>query len=244
MATMKLDSRKEDILAYIIRDFVDTAKPVSSGRVAKRGGADVSSATIRNTMLELDEEGFLFQPYISAGRAPTEKGYRYFVDNLMELKSPEMVLKQRIDRIVENINKEMDETFEELSRTMAFSLKLFSGIGFLDEEEKIFGRGLSEVLKEPEFEERGLASEFASFVENMEEDLRDLDIGLQNMDNNPNININSFGIVSLFFNDDKFGRCVMFSAGPKRMNYEKAVSLLKYTAKDITKKNKNKYGRK
>src|SRR3989344_4641344 len=80
---MKLDSRKEHILDFIIRDYIETAQPVSSGRVAAKKVLDSSPATWRNFMLELDEDGFLYQPHTSAGRAPTERGYRYFIDNLI-----------------------------------------------------------------------------------------------------------------------------------------------------------------
>lgn len=230
-----LDARKEDILGFIVRDFVRTAFPVPSGRISEKRIADGSPATIRNIMLGLDEDGYLYQPHTSAGRVPTEKGYRYFVDNLMELKAPEFEIRHRLDTILEDLDleREIDSTFENLSTVLSNHLKLFSGIGFLDEDEKIFGRGLPTVLREPEFEEHDLAVEFADFVENVESNLRGLNNDFENEYFQQRVDIKKFGSVSVAFNDEAFGRCIIFSLGPKRMNYERATSTLKYVAKDI-----------
>jgi heat-inducible transcriptional repressor len=79
-----LDERKAAILRAVVEEYIDTAQPVGSGHVAKAPGVDVSSATVRNEMSSLEAEGFLRQPHTSAGRVPTEKGYRFFVDHLRE----------------------------------------------------------------------------------------------------------------------------------------------------------------
>jgi heat-inducible transcriptional repressor len=79
-----LDERKAAILRAVVEEYIDTAQPVGSGHVAKAPGVDVSSATVRNEMAGLEAEGFLRQPHTSAGRVPTEKGYRFFVDHLRQ----------------------------------------------------------------------------------------------------------------------------------------------------------------
>lgn len=78
-----LTERQKLILALIIHTYVETAQPVGSKALIERYKLDTSSATIRNDMVELTEAGYLRQPYTSAGRAPTEEGYRYFVRQLM-----------------------------------------------------------------------------------------------------------------------------------------------------------------
>lgn len=239
-----LDARKEDILGFVVRDFVRTAFPVSSGRISEKRIANGSPATIRNIMLGLDEDGYLYQPHTSAGRVPTEKGYRYFVDNLMELKATEFEIRHRLDTILEGLDleREIDSTFENLSIALSNHLRLFSGIGFLDVGEKFFGKGLAEVLRAPEFTERNLAAEFADFTESIAKNLAGF--GKETRENfEPTFRIHGFGAVSVFFDDEDFGRCAIFSAGPKRMNYEKAVSVLKYAAKDIKSKKKKNVGR-
>jgi heat-inducible transcriptional repressor len=77
-----LDDRKAAILRAVVEEYIETAQPVGSGFVAAAPGVDVSSATVRNEMAHLEAEGFLAQPHTSAGRIPTEKGYRFFVDHL------------------------------------------------------------------------------------------------------------------------------------------------------------------
>jgi len=77
-----LDERKAAILRAVVEEYIDTAQPVGSAHVVKASGVHVSSATVRNDMATLEQEGYLRQPHTSAGRIPTEKGYRFFVDNL------------------------------------------------------------------------------------------------------------------------------------------------------------------
>jgi heat-inducible transcriptional repressor len=77
-----LDERKAAILRAVVEEYIETAQPVGSGHVATAPGVDVSSATVRNEMASLESDGYLRQPHTSAGRVPTEKGYRFFVDHL------------------------------------------------------------------------------------------------------------------------------------------------------------------
>lgn len=77
-----LDDRKASILRAVVQEYIETAQPVGSGRIAQAPGVDVSSATVRNEMALLETEGYLVQPHTSAGRIPTEKGYRHFVDTI------------------------------------------------------------------------------------------------------------------------------------------------------------------
>ena len=84
---MKLDPRKLHILQAIIDDYIITAEPVGSRTVAKKYGLGISSATIRNEMSDLEDMGFLEQPHTSAGRIPSDKAYRLYVDKIMQVKS-------------------------------------------------------------------------------------------------------------------------------------------------------------
>ncbi|MDQ2677528.1 MAG: heat-inducible transcriptional repressor HrcA [Actinomycetota bacterium] len=78
----QLDQRKAAILSAVVQQYIETAQPVGSSTVSARTDVAVSSATVRNDMTLLEREGYLVQPHTSAGRIPTEKGYRFFVDNL------------------------------------------------------------------------------------------------------------------------------------------------------------------
>lgn len=102
-----LDKRKRKILQAIVEEYIDTSEPVSSGSLVKKPELDCSSATIRNEMAELERIGFLEQPHTSAGRIPSEKGYRYYVDELLRedtLSRKEMeMIKDMLETKVNNL---------------------------------------------------------------------------------------------------------------------------------------------
>ena len=80
-------ARKGEILRITIDQYIATITPVSSARIAQMCALDLSSATIRNILAELEQEGYLTHPHTSAGRVPTQFGYRYYVDNFINLLS-------------------------------------------------------------------------------------------------------------------------------------------------------------
>lgn len=77
-----LDERKAKVLRAVVQEYIETAQPVGSSHVARSPEINVSSATVRNDMAALEQDGYLAQPHTSAGRVPTEKGYRFFVDSI------------------------------------------------------------------------------------------------------------------------------------------------------------------
>src|ERR1044071_7571590 len=80
------DERRFAVLRAIVADYVSNQEPVGSKAIVERHNLGVSSATVRNDMATLEEEGYITQPHTSAGRVPTDKGYRLFVDRLSEIK--------------------------------------------------------------------------------------------------------------------------------------------------------------
>ena len=80
---MELDNRKEKILKSLIDEYIETADPVSSAGLLSKYPLNISSATVRNEMLELEKMGYLEKPYSSSGRVPSKLGYRYYVDKLI-----------------------------------------------------------------------------------------------------------------------------------------------------------------
>ncbi|MGC9358129.1 MAG: heat-inducible transcriptional repressor HrcA, partial [Anaerolineae bacterium] len=91
-----LTPRQSTLLRYIVREHVRTVNPVASGTVVERYRLDISPATVRNEMARLEELGYLWQPHTSAGRVPTEHGYRYFVERLMEEQTLSLVEQRTI----------------------------------------------------------------------------------------------------------------------------------------------------
>ena len=101
---MELDSRKITILNAIIKTYLETGEPVGSRTISKYSDLKLSSATIRNEMSDLEEMGYIIQPHTSAGRIPSDKGYRFYVNQIMEEKETEVtevksLMLQRVDRL-------------------------------------------------------------------------------------------------------------------------------------------------
>ena len=108
-----LSDRKAAILRAVVEGYISTSRPVGSGYVGRRRGLDVSSATIRKDMLALEDDGFLHQPHTSAGRIPTEKGYRYFVDTLMGPAELGRVEAQKVSDFFDHTHGEIERMLKE-----------------------------------------------------------------------------------------------------------------------------------
>ena len=88
MATSRLSDRSRRILAALVGEYVETGEPVASQTLVTRAALGVSSATVRNVLAALEEQGYVYQPHTSAGRVPTDLGYRCYVDMLLESRRP------------------------------------------------------------------------------------------------------------------------------------------------------------
>ena len=112
---MDMDSRKEKILEAVVLDYIQTAEPVGSRTISKKYNLGVSPATIRNEMADLEEMGLIVQPHTSAGRIPSDKGYRYYVDYLMQ---HDQIKKEARDYIQESIKKKTTEVEETVNNIL------------------------------------------------------------------------------------------------------------------------------
>ncbi len=123
---MELGDRKLRILQAIIKDFITTAEPVGSRTLAKKYDLGISSATIRNEMADLEDLGFLEQPHTSAGRIPSDKGYRLYVDNLMSINSLNKKHKAAIQNSFADKLGELEHSFLQTSKILSQITKLTS----------------------------------------------------------------------------------------------------------------------
>jgi len=111
--------RARKILTAIIREYVDAAEPVGSRRLARRYGFDLSPATIRNVMADLEEMGYLLQPHTSAGRIPTDTAFRYYVDSVLDVKDLTQRERERIRRNYHPARRGIVETLQETCRLLS-----------------------------------------------------------------------------------------------------------------------------
>ncbi len=114
-----MDDRKKRILQAVTDDYINTAEPVGSRTIARRYDLGISPATIRNEMADLEESGYLEQPHVSAGRIPSQKGYRFYVDFIMQTSNVSQKEKLRIRRRLEERKRELDLIAEETARILA-----------------------------------------------------------------------------------------------------------------------------
>jgi heat-inducible transcriptional repressor len=117
--TELLGERDTWVLQTVVAQYVVTGEPVGSRTVAKVSGLNLSSASIRNLMLDLEERGYLYQPHTSAGRIPTPKGFRYYVDYILPIRELGSSLKQRIQEAFSPNALEPQELFRQASRVLS-----------------------------------------------------------------------------------------------------------------------------
>lgn len=116
---MELSDRKKQILKLVVEDYVDSAEPVGSKVIARQMGGSVSSATIRNELADLVEQGYLEQPHTSAGRIPSPKGYRLYVNELMDDYRLSIQETQRINQALHLKMAELDRVIDQAGRIVS-----------------------------------------------------------------------------------------------------------------------------
>ena len=116
VSEMELDERKQKILQAIIRNYMETGEPVGSRTISKYSDLNLSSATIRNEMSDLEEMGYIVQPHTSAGRIPSDKGYRLYVDHILEEKNHEV--QELKDLMIERTDK-MEQVLKQVVKVLA-----------------------------------------------------------------------------------------------------------------------------
>jgi heat-inducible transcriptional repressor len=140
MGSFELSDRSRRLLATLIREYVETGEPVSSQVLARRSGLGLSSATVRNVLTQLEEAGYVHQPHTSAGRVPTDRGYRFFVDLLLESRRPsrptaavEYQLRQQAERspLFDDLLASVSHFVSRASRHVGFALADNSAGGVL-----------------------------------------------------------------------------------------------------------------
>lgn len=232
-----MDPRKQKLLTYIVDQYIHKADPVGSREVSVSGLFDVSPATIRNEMNELEKEGFLAQPHTSAGRVPTTKGYRFYVDHILH-KNLEMAREQELlRRRVTTLEKQMDQVIRATAKALA-EVSNEAVIGA--DSEDAYAAGISNLLKKPEFSGSNRAYEIAELFDNPEQYVERLPhseergaSGHQNIqvyvgdETRTGKKLNCSFVVSEFRTPNGKQHYLAL-LGPTRMNYKNNIRLMRY----------------
>ncbi len=228
----ELSERQKNILEIVIREYIENASPISSKFIEKKYNIGVSPATIRAELYELIEKGYLCQPYTSAGRIPTDKGYRFFVDRLEEREVRE--LKSKLKKEIKKMQKEMEgraHFMREFTRFLAHTSSSLT-VSYFPRESILLKEGWSGVLRDPEFENIQKIHDFMSMVDDFEKNI-DSFIG----DTRKDCTRIYIGSESPFSKKDDFSvlispckilkkRGLLAIMGPKRMAYDRNIYLV------------------
>lgn len=232
-----MNNRQEKILAAIIEEYTQTAIAVGSQVLVSKYGFKVSPATIRNDMMTLEEEGYLYQPHISAGRIPSDKGYRYFVEEMMKEKELTKEEQQKMQREFLKLKAQN----KRLTRTTAKLLSHMSGnfaVSSLDEGEEFADFGMRELMEAPEFQEMDEMCRVVEMLDYIDEKFDKLTAGIKDgetkiyigKENPIDPKSNCSMIVSPY--KLKTGeKGILALIGPKRMAYAKNKSMIEYVKK-------------
>jgi len=232
---MVMNIRRQKILEAIIREYVDTAQPVSSGILNKKYNFNTSPATIRAEMKRLEEEGYLYQPYTSAGRIPTDKGYRFFINSLM--KNKELSLRER-ETLRQNLknNKTIGRLMPKVAALLADMSSNLAISGWLDfNEPEFYKAGIGKLLQEPEFEDSDYFYQMAKILDYLDRNIEELfdivqdeTIGIYIGQENPIKQMKSLSVIVSGQRLGSKGRGLIAILGPRRMRYDKNIALISY----------------
>lgn len=232
------ESRKKAVLAATINKYINEADPVASDDIAKV--FDLSSATIRNIFVELEQEGYLTHPYTSGGRMPTNKGYRYYVDFLISQMELLDIEKERITREYRSQIKRLEEALEKTSELIS-AITHYAGIVSLRElRTGFFYKGLSQILEQPEFHDYERTRLLVKMIEDRD---RLLNIMNRDLDNKvkiyigrelgcPEIESCSLVVSTYCLRNKPVGRLAVL--GPMRMRYDHIIPSLEYISEVLT----------
>ncbi len=229
---MEITERQKEILSRIVTEHIKSAEPVSSQLLEKKYRFKVCPATIRNEMQKLTEDGFISQPHTSAGRIPTDKGYRFFVDSLLE---KEFFNGSSDFEIKDWAGKEMKEMTDSIKilQSITKNLALISSnlaLGYLSDLKILWKDGWEEIIKEPEFEEKKVIDNFIGMIEEFEEEIGGLEINsgikvyIGKESPFPKAKEFSTIITKCHFPTEEEG--ILAIMGPKRMDYDKSIGSL------------------
>ena len=243
-----LSSRQEKLINIIIDQYIKTAEPISSKALVKCRLFDLSSATLRSEMNDLEDMGYLAQLHTSGGRVPTDRGYRFYVDNLLDCDD---------FNIQSNWQKKVDSVFagisgdpRDINKTVAQLLSDLSEnvvIAGIAEEDDFYKTGLASLVERPEFREINKVFQMTSFFDEFDRMfdqiekeffgdltggiLEDMNIFIGHENHHPSIKNETVMTARYNLPNDLVGSLTII--GPTRMDYKKNIGLVRYTTDKI-----------
>lgn len=236
--TVDHQTRKNKVLAAAVSAFIQTGQPVSSAELMNFFG--LSSASMRMILAELEEEGYLLQPHTSAGRVPSDKGYRYYVDFLMGEFSLSDGQKEGILAEYKKSLSSFDDVLEKTSEILARLTHYTAIVSFSEWQGRLFYTGLSNIVNQPEFRD---SLKLQALVHLLEEKRQLLHLLNQDLDKPMKVMIGSeigdpqlqeaCSLVVSTYGKGKRRKGKLAVLGPRRMSYDQTVSTLEFISQTL-----------
>ena len=234
----ELNKRQQDVLEIIVRHYVETAEPVGSRYISRR--LELSSATIRNVMADLEELGYITQPHTSAGRAPTDKGYRYYIDSLMHVKNVNEQMARSVKGQYGETIRSLEDVLERTSHLIS-NVTNYVGLTLFSQYDKLYLDGASHIIEQPEFQDLKKLYALMQCLEqkrdlldllkhDFETDALTIHIGRENASNS----LTDCSVVTKSYKVKGKVSGRLGVIGPKRMAYEKIIPTVEYLANTVT----------
>ncbi|RTK95020.1 transcriptional regulator [Candidatus Saccharibacteria bacterium] len=229
-----LSERQKRILQAIVEQYAEVASPVGSSLLAKV--FSVSSATVRSEMAELEKQGMIKQPHTSAGRIPTDKGYRYYVNNLVE-NAPESAAERRAEKALATRVASGGVSEQVIKNTVDTLVELTHNLGIATIGDQLYMSGLSNLFGQPEFMNGGQVREVARLLDNLEPWLYEAapnePLSVYIGQENPVGRSAGCSLIVSRFRSNFSDRSYIGVLGPTRQSYRDVMSLVRRTGEAL-----------
>ncbi|OGC13409.1 hypothetical protein A3J90_06075 [candidate division WOR-1 bacterium RIFOXYC2_FULL_37_10] len=240
MTKDQITERKREILGAVVEDYINTAEPVGSFTITKHYLKSISPATVRNEMQELEQCGYITHPHTSSGRIPTDNGYRYYIDNIMETKKISgreiTLIKSGIKKIGRGIEEIMRGSLKMLSSLLNYAT-VFVSFG---KKERTMSSGISKILNQPEFQSVENIKNVIETLEHeqlicriLEEYSKFEPLTIHIGHENKFKHMKDLSIVVAHHNLRGFDPCAIGIIGPTRMDYNRVTSVLRQISEEM-----------
>jgi heat-inducible transcriptional repressor len=171
-----MDNRKEKILKFVIENYIKNVDPVGSKFLVSNFDLEIGEATARNEMRFLEDDGYLAHPHTSSGRIPTEKGYKYYIDNILKTKK---ISQNNSEQIYKIFAEKIDDKIKMKNLAKFLAEKTSLAVIVSIDKDSIFYTGLSNLFSQPEFKDYNLTVNVSTIFDHCENKITELNEKLQ-----------------------------------------------------------------
>jgi len=230
-----ITTRQQHLLSAILKEYVASAEPISSGALAKVSDLDISPATIRHELSALEETGYLIQPHTSSGRIPTEKAWRWYVQNLLQSNQVKKDTREDVQEIIRTYRHTHSEMLRHLAKRLASLAN--ETVVLAPGPHETYYTGLSNLFRQPEFERLDMVQQMSRVIDRFDEIMQQM---FEHLEEDVSVLVgkdNPFGAdtgaVMATYHLPNHRRGVIGILGPMRQDYDEHVAMIRYTRDEL-----------